>query len=316
MKDSKSIDMKAKIRGIKISSWVGILGNAILAVLKIGVGVIFNSLAVLSDGIDTLSDVVTSFITLFAARQMNKPPDVNYPYGRGKIEALSTKVVSFFIFFAGVQIGIIAVKKLISGDISVVSPLVLIVLVISIFGKGLLALVKFYLGKKVESKMVIADAKNMLSDVILSCAILVGLTLSYFFKWYFLDSVFAIIVSLWIIYIAFTIFKDASVELMDGYSKKEDYNTIFDAVDSVDGAENPHKVRIRQIGSVLVIELDIEVRGSKTILEGHNIAMAVEEEIKSKLENVYDVLVHIEPSGNRERGEKFGIDKNSLQKDS
>ena len=93
--------MKERTLQIKQASWVGIIGNTLLAAVKILVGFISGSLAVIGDGIDTLSDVLTYVITLFTARLISKPPDPKYPYGYKKAETISTKVLSFIIFFAG-----------------------------------------------------------------------------------------------------------------------------------------------------------------------------------------------------------------------
>jgi len=88
------------------------------------------------------------------------------------------------------------------------------------------------------------------------------------------------------------------------------YGEIFDAVQNVKGAHNPHRTRIRKIGTFIVIDLDIEVDGKITVSEGHEIAKTVEEEIKRVVDNVYDVLIHVEPLGNVEKDEKYGVSCN------
>jgi divalent metal cation (Fe/Co/Zn/Cd) transporter len=108
----------------------------------------------------------------------------------------------------------------------------------------------------------------------------------------------------------FEIFMETSRELMDGTDNPELYYKIFDLVEEV-GAVNPHRVRIRKHSNMYTVALDIELDGKLSIEEGHQMAKKVENIIKVKLENVYDVLVHVEPKGNEEK-EKFGLSRRNI----
>lgn len=90
------------------------------------------------------------------------------------------------------------------------------------------------------------------------------------------------------------------------------YNKIFEAVEKVPGASNPHRVRSRMIGNLYMITLDIEVNPQITITQAHEIADAVEKSIINSVDNVYDILVHVEPAGKCQTGEKFGVDKDMV----
>jgi cation diffusion facilitator family transporter len=98
---------------IKKASWVGIVGNALLSILKIFVGFVSGSVAVVADGIDSASDILTSVVTLIAANVIAKPPDPKYPYGYIKADTIATKVLAFIIFFAGAQMAISTIGTLI-----------------------------------------------------------------------------------------------------------------------------------------------------------------------------------------------------------
>lgn len=292
---------------IKRASWIGIIGNALLAIMKLFVGFFTGSLAVVGDGIDSASDIITSIISLVAARIMNKPPDKDHPYGHGRVETLSSKVISFIIFFAGIQLGSQAIQKLISGESNTISILAVGVSFISIIGKLFLSVYKFAAAKKINSQLLRADAKNMRNDIVISSAILIGLGAGKLTGLNWLDSASALFVSIWIIYVAFTIFQESNVELMEGHSDLKDYKNLFEAVKKVEGSHNPHKVRIRRVGMMLLIDIDIEVEGSLSVQEGHHIAAAVEKAAKEAIGNVYDVQVHVEPLGNQEADEKYGV---------
>jgi divalent metal cation (Fe/Co/Zn/Cd) transporter len=106
---------------------------------------------------------------------------------------------------------------------------------------------------------------------------------------------------------------DSNVELMDGVKDTTVYNRIFDAVEQVPGVCNPHRVRSRQIGNMYMIALDIEVDGDMSLNQAHDLAEQVENSIKCRVENVYDIVVHVEPKGKCHSAEKFGLDKEAIQ---
>jgi divalent metal cation (Fe/Co/Zn/Cd) transporter len=102
---------------------------------------------------------------------------------------------------------------------------------------------------------------------------------------------------------------DSNADLMDGVKDVSVYNKIFEAIGEIPGASNPHRVRSRQIGNMYMISLDIEADGDISLNEAHNIAEAVENSIKRTVENVYDIVVHVEPIGTHRFGEKFGVNE-------
>jgi cation diffusion facilitator family transporter len=159
--------------------------------------------------------------------------------------------------------------------------------------------------------MLRANAKNMAADVLLSVGVLVGLTLSIELGIGAIDSATAILVGLCVIKAAVGIFMEANAELMDGGSGKESYRAVFEAVHSVPGAGNPHRTRMRRVAGFWDIDIDIEVDPALTIREAHAIASAVEQAIKGRVEAVYDIMVHVEPAGNRET-ESYGLHEGQI----
>jgi cation diffusion facilitator family transporter len=303
-----------KVRSIRKASWISILGNAMLSLLKIVVGFISGSLAVVADGIDSASDIITSIITLITAKIISKPPDVRFPYGYEKADTIASKILAFVIFFAGAQLAISTSSKLIEGHIrEMPGTIAIYVTVISIIGKLLLALYQFKIGKKVNSLMLIANARNMQNDVIISISVLIGLICTFIFKMPILDIATAFIVSIWIMWVAIKIFMQGNTELMDGIMDTSVYKTVLKAAEEVDGVHYPHRVRIRQMNNAYVINIDIEVDGDMSVKESHQISHQVSESIKNKLENVYDIIVHIEPLGTIDKGEKYGVSNKDFQ---
>ena len=289
------------------ASLIALIGNALLAAAKLIVGFVSGSLAVVGDGIDSSTDVVIAIVALFTARIVDKPGDREHPYGHSRAETVATTLLAFIVFFAGSQLLVRTASTLISGEAATMpSSMAISVTVVSIVGKLLLSWSQFYYGKKAGSTMLIANGKNMRSDVVISCSVLVGLLFTFAFHLPILDRVTALLVSFWIIKVAAGIFREANLELMDGTAGAGPYGEVFAAVASVPGAGNPHRTRVRRLGSLLMVDLDIEVEPELSVAAAHDIALKVELAIKKALPEVYDVIVHIEPKGNAE-DERYGL---------
>lgn len=298
---------------IKKASWIGIIGNSFLAVAKIVIGFIAGSYAVIGDGIDTSTDIITYIIILFTARIIAKPPDKKFPYGYKKAETSATKILAFVIFFAGAQL-LISTSKQLFEDVSreLPSMIAIYVTIFSIVGKSILAIWQFRIGKKIDSNMIIANARNMRNDILISLSVLIGLTFTFLLNMPMLDNVTALIVSLWIIKEAIGIYRESNLEMMDGVKDTNIYHKIIKAVDQVEGAFNPHRIRVRNLANMHLIALDIEVDQDIKVRDAHEISKKVESKLKENIENIYDILVHIEPLGNVEHDETFGISENDI----
>jgi cation diffusion facilitator family transporter len=181
------------------------------------------------------------------------------------------------------------------------------VTVASVIGKSVLAWYKWRAGSRIASQLLVADAKNMRADIVISMAVLVGLLAAHLLQMTWIDAVLALGVSAWILRVAFGMFLETSDELMDGTTDSELYQQVFLAVAETEGADNPHRTRVRKMGGMVVVDLDIEVDGSLSVATAHAIAQDAERRIKHHVPNAYDVLVHVEPRGNVEDAERYGL---------
>ncbi|MBW6461335.1 MAG: cation diffusion facilitator family transporter [Bacteroidales bacterium] len=297
------------------ASWISIGGNAILSLMMIITGLVAGSLAVVANGIDSATDIVASVVTLFAAYLMTRPPDLKYVYGYERADNIASKVLAFIIFFAGVQLAISSIQGL-TGKIPKELPSILAVYitVAAAAGKVLLAWYLWMTGKKTGSMMLQSNARNMMNDIIISLAVLLGLFFTFILKLPLLDAVTALLVSFWIMYVAFRIFRESSMELMDGVKDSGLYVKVFNAISKIEGVYHPHRTRIRKIGYQYVVAVDVEVDGDIPVSKAHQLAHLVEEQIRKELVDVYDVLIHTEPIGDDNRNEVFGIDEDNLRK--
>jgi len=294
-------------------SKVAVWGNAFLSVLKIVVGLMAGSLAVLADGIDSASDVLTSVITLITAHIIARPPNPKYPFGYNKADTLASKILAFIIFFAGAQLAISTFGKLIHpAPRAIPKTIAIYIVIISIIGKQLLALYLKKAGKSEQSGMLIANAKNMQSDVLISFSVLIGLTATFIFKMPILDVLTAFAVSAWIMFIALKIFIESGRDLMDGVDDIEIYKKVIAACSKVKGVSHPHRIRVRKLAHLYIVALDIELPGNLSLQDAHAKSHEVEKAIRQEIKNIYDVLIHIEPYGNMDNDEVFGISENNL----
>jgi cation diffusion facilitator family transporter len=297
---------------IRTAVIIALVGNLILAILKILGGVLFKSDALLGDGIDSSADVAVAVVQLVVVAIISKPADAKHPWGHARAESIATVLLSFVIFFAGAQLAVNSSISLFSFDERVMpSALAIVFTLVSIAGKLLIAISQITIGKRAHSTMLKANGKNMIGDIFISLGVLVGLLISFAIGTAVADDIIAILIGIWIIRIAITIFLEVNLELMDGNSDKKAYKQLFDAVNSVKGASNPHRAKMRKIGGFWDIVLDINVNPNITVWQAHNIATEVEHAIKEQLENVFDVVIHVEPVGDLTK-EGFGLSEEDV----
>ncbi len=307
--------MNNRSLSIRKASVIGIAGNALLSAAKIIIGIISGSFAVISDGLDSASDVLTFVVSFYASKIISKPPDYKYPYGYQRAEAIATKVLSFILFFVGAQLFYTTLMRIVQNQPHQIPSLIaLYVTIISIFAKAALYIYNLKTGKRINSQMLIASGKNMRNDILISFSVLLGLFFTYQLNLPLLDLITGMVISLWIMKEAFSIFMESNVELMDGVDDSNVYFRIFEAVEQTEGAAHPHRVRLRKHGDQYVISLDIEVDPEMKVAQAHKIARKVEKNIAEKVGHTYDVMVHTEPFGNVEK-ERFGLSRKNMEKD-
>lgn len=289
------------------ASYVSVIGNGVLSAAKIIVGAISGSFAVISDGIDSASDVAMSVVMIVTAKIMGRKPNRKYVYGYAKAELIATKILSMLIFFAGAEMFVSAIRNLFSEQERIMpGKIAIYVTVASILCKLLLSLYQTATGRKTGSSMLIANGINMRNDVVISLSVLVGLFFSFVLELPILDSVTALLVSCFIVWSAVRIFMDSNTELMDGVKDVAVYQKIFDAIEKVEGIKNTHRVRSRSIGNKYMITLDVEADGNMTLNQAHALTIEVEQRIRESIPEVYDIVVHIEPFGTHPE-EVFGV---------
>jgi len=289
LEEIKYNNLKLGERGAIIS----IVAYICLSVLKLAIGYISDSAALKADGLNNTTDIIASVAVLIGLRLSQRPPDKDHGYGHWKSETIASMIASFIMVAVGIQVLLDAVTSMIQGGKE--SPDI-IAAYVGVFSALVMYFVYRYnkkLASKINSKSVMAAAKDNISDAWVSIGTAVGIFGSQLhMPW--LDTVTAIIVGLLICKTAWDIFKQASHELSDGFDpeKIELYKNVILKLDGVKGLK---EIKGRNYGNNEVIDVEILVNSTLDIKEAHAIATHIEKVMINDY-GVYDVHVHVEPN--------------------
>ncbi|WP_339773384.1 cation diffusion facilitator family transporter [uncultured Paraglaciecola sp.] len=263
--------------------------NLLMSVVKLGVGISANSAAVIADAVHSFTDVINNIFAWMATNIANSPADEDHQYGHQKFEQIA-------VFGLASLLSVVAFEMLVGAYNRFGEPveqnfLGLIILICTLVANILLTIWERYWANRLESDILQADASHTLSDVLTTVVVIVGWQLAAL-GYYWLDTVFASIVSLLIFYLAFKLFQRAIPILVD-YSDI-DPSAISAEVNNLKEVSSVIRVRSRTGANGRVADVIVTVDPDLPTLESHDIADEIEAILASKF-NIQDVLVHIEP---------------------
>ena len=277
---------------IRYVTALAIIVNLILTIIKLVIGLLIGSTALLADGIDSFLDIMTTIFAYIGVRIAAKKPDLNHPYGHQKMEVFFSLGIFVFITYSCIQIFLNALDKIILQQAFVFEISGLITAIFSICMKLILAYSVLSVGKRVNSPALIANAKNFRTDVLSSVLVSASMIFAYF-NLGLLDPIIAIIICGFIAYTGLTIFIEGFDILVD----KAPPNTILKSIEQitmdVEGVKEVHLVRARYLQQGIIGDMHILVDPMLTVFEGHEISEIVASRLKEEL-NV-SMLVHLEP---------------------
>lgn len=282
-------------------TWITIVINIILAVVKVLAGILLNSTAILADGIHTVSDVGSSIGIIIGFFISKKPEDREHQYGHEKAESIAGFILAIFLTAVGIKIGYTALKIILSGETQIPGILAAWVAGISIFVKELQFRIAMYGGKKINSNALIADAWHHRSDAMSSIAALIGIVGARI-GYAFLDPLAGLIVAVIIIKVGLELFIQGYNELMDISIEEEKLFNLVNKIISHHEVLNINKIRTRKHGPKVFVDIKVCVDPNFTILKGHTISHEVEDLVHENIENVKEVLVSITPCKNPSNG--------------
>ncbi|WP_277585227.1 cation diffusion facilitator family transporter [Psychrobacillus antarcticus] len=283
-----------------VAGWISLLSNIVLTVLKIVVGTIFHSPVLLADGYHNAGDVIASGATLTSMRISKRPADEDHPYGHGKAEVLSSAVVGIILILAACYIAYESIKAFFHEPEKAVL-IAFVTAIISLIWKFILYVYTMRIGKKTNSKGLIATANDHLADVYASLAAVVGIGLALFGEAYHInillygDPIAGIIVTILVFRLAYGMLIEAGSTLMEKSVSQEildDFQTLILTIPEVKRLD---RLRAREHGHYLLVDLRVSVPGDLTIQEGHDIIRKIKNTIMEYHEDVEEVLIHLNP---------------------
>ncbi|MEI3040768.1 MAG: cation diffusion facilitator family transporter [Victivallales bacterium] len=283
------------VERVRSVTFVGMLLNIVLTLLKAVGGILFQSQVLVADAVHSLSDLVTDLAVIFGVKYWSAPPDESHPYGHGRIETL----VSAFIGIALVLVasGLIgdAVAVLRAGTEQRPGLPAFFIALVSILLKEWLFRWTRSEGRKMNSKALEANAWHHRSDAFSSIPAAIAVILAHFFPaLHFVDPLGAILVSIFIFHAAWKIVKPTLLELSDA-RVTEKVQELTRIASSVPGVCGVHAVRCRLAGASVLADLHVTVDPEMTVRDGHALSHRVRSAILEAVPQVTDVIVHLEP---------------------
>ena len=280
------------------ASYLSIAGNAVLAIAKFITGIFGNSYALIADGIESTTDVFSSFLVLLGLKYSSKPPDENHPYGHGKAEPLITFAVVGFLVVSATVIAYESIEHIRTPH-KTPKSYTLIVLAIIVIIKEVFYRFFSKKGDETKSTSLKADAWHHRSDAITSLMAFIGISIAIFMGpgYETADDWAALLASGFILYNAYLILRPALGEVMDEHMFDEMIEDIRETSEKVPGVLETEKCLVRKTGMHFHVDLHIIVNAEITVKEGHDIAHEVKNELLSQLPEISDVLIHVEPEG-------------------
>ena len=271
-----------------------LLGNIVSFLIKVVFGLLANSIAMLADAVHSLFDSFGSVIGMYGNRVRVKPPDLEHPYGHGKFEQVAALGITVMMFVAGFNI----IHEAIDRAAAAVRPQLTISSFVSMVVCTLISLsVSIYerkAGKATSSMILEADASHTFTDVLASLVVIAGFlgTRSGFD---YADPLAAILVSVFIVYMGLSIFRGATTILVDRGITLSTLSKIKETVDGLREDVRCHSVRGKTTGDGIYIDMHVTLRGDLSVEEAHAIADQIEKQLKKRIKEIREVLIHIEP---------------------
>lgn len=308
VKDSDVRDSYGKLAGT-----VGIVSNSLLCIMKIFIGWISGSIAIIADGINNLADASSSIITLVGFKLAALPEDEEHPYGHARIEYLAGMAVSVMIILVGVELGKSSIDKILEPSPLEFSWVLVAVLILAIVIKVWQARFNISTGKKINSLALMATGADSRNDVISTCVVLLGVLIGHFAEIQ-IDGYLGLLVAVFIIWSGICLVKETVSPLLGEAPDHELVEQIAQIAKSHEGILDIHDLAVHNYGpGKIFASIHLEVDASVDVMKSHDLVDNVEHEIANKL-NI-NITAHMDPVdlSTPYRAEIMGIIKNAIE---
>ena len=296
-----SCDADCHKREIYRVTFVGLVVNLVLSLLKLAAGVVGRSGAMVADAVHSFSDLATDIVVIAFARISAKPRDTDHDYGHGKYETLATIIISIALGVVGAGIlvnSIRGIRTVIDGGLLPrPGAVALVAAAVSILVKEILYRYTVRVGRRIDSPSVVANAWHHRSDALSSLGTLLGIGCAFFLgdKWRIADPIAALIVSVFIFKIAFDLIRTGLGELLEQSLPEEVEKEILGIVAANPRVREPHNLRTRRIGAAIAIEVHVRMDGKMTVEESHELTVEIERRLRERFGEGTMIAIHVEP---------------------
>lgn len=277
----------------KRASIIGILGNIFLLVIKAIAGFITNSQAMIGDALNSAGDIVSSFMTFIGNRIASKEADDDHNLGHGKAEYIYSLLISVVMLFISIKLFTSSVDSLFYNYNYMYSNILIIVSIITIIVKYSLYLYTYRLYKKYNNILLRANSLDHRNDCLLTTLTLIA-AISSKYGLLYIDGIVGILVSIWLLISALTIFKNSYDVLMDKSANENIRNKVYDIIEKYPEVKRVNHFNSTPVGYQYQVSITIYVDGAMSTFKSHDIANKLEKDITS-LEEVYLTIIHVNP---------------------
>ena len=276
------------------ASILGMIGNIFLFLIKVIVGFISNSQAMIADAFNSASDILSSFMTYIGNRVASKDADEDHNLGHGKAEYIYSMLISIVMFILGSKILIDSILSIINPDKFHFSIWLVIVCIVTIIVKLSLYLYTRNIGKKYNNLLVEANSKDHRNDVVITSCNLVAAICSLYGLTY-VDGIVGLGISLWIVYTAIKIYKESYDVLMDKTISSETKDKVLAIIEEHEEVLKIQHFNATPVGYRYMVNFSIFVDGNLSTFESHDIANRLEKEIAKRVPEIYLTVIHVNP---------------------
>lgn len=288
-------------REVTNAAILGLVVNFLLGVVKLIGGIVGSSFALIADSVNSIGDVVTTVIVLFALRVAQQPPDEEHPYGHTRAEAIAASNVALLVIISAVIVAWEAWQRMGDGH-AIPATWTLWIAGSNVVIKEALYQYKVRIGRRTNSAAIIANAWDHRSDALCSLAVLIGLGAIRLggesLMW--ADEAASLVVAGAIIWSGVQLFRSSASELMDVQANPELVKHIHQEATTVSGVKEVETLWVRKSGLEYFADIHIEVDPQMSVAEGHRIGHRVKDHLLEKFATLRDVLVHLEPHGHQQ----------------
>ncbi|MCI5997281.1 MAG: cation diffusion facilitator family transporter [Peptoniphilaceae bacterium] len=296
--NSSKIEGTNKYDRKKVGYFSGIIGvglNITLGISKFLIGILVNSIAVTADSVNNFSDAVYSSATVLGFKFSSAPPDKDHPYGHGRVEYVTTLIISMMIMLVGFQFSKSSIERIISPVPILASKVSTILLIVSVFVKLWMSIFNRKLSLAINSSILKATSIDCLSDVFTTSVVVCSLLISRYTK-FPLDGIVGLVVSGFILYSGFSLAKETVSQLISEAPSDELIKSIMEDIEKHENILGVHNLTFHKYGHLKTIAtVDVEVFAHLSLVKAHNIISVIEKEIFEKYE--ISLVIHIDPVG-------------------